>query len=253
VSEPISGIETKEPAFGLPALWITQAQKEDAELAGYTVVDPSSVLATHLTEIIKGYADEILTRQDVQRLIENIKESNKAVVEELIPNVLTLGEVQKVLQNLLRERVSIRDLPSILEILSDVGHLTKDLDVLTEQARGSLRRYLSNQYKNKEGRIMAITLDPEIEQKISQSIQKSDRGGYLALEPGLGHKLIEKVSQNLEKALTLTQQPVLLVPPNIRLYLQRFLASYLPNLIVLSYNEVVSGVEIQSIGMVNIS
>ncbi len=252
VTEPITGIETVEPAFGLPAMWVPAIKKDAAEMAGYTVVDPSSVLATHLTEVIKTHADELLSRQDVQRLVDNIKETNKAVVDELIPNILSLGEVQKVLQNLLKEKVSIRDLASVMEALSDAGRVTKDIDLLTEYARIGLRRFLTNQYKSAEGQIMAITLDPNVEQKISQSVQQTDRGAYLALEPGIGHKLIEKISQALEKAFTITQQPVLLVPPNIRFVLQRFLAASLPNVAVLSYNEIVTGIEIKSIGMVNI-
>jgi len=250
--EEIPGIPTREPAFGLPALWITEEQRERAEVLGYTVVDPGSVLATHLTEIIRSHAPDLLGRQEVQTLIEAVKQHHPAVIEELIPNLMTAGEVQKVLQNLLREGVSIRDLVSIAEALADHARQTKDPDILTEYARQALFRTITRQYGLDKGRIAVITLDPELEQLILKSIQRSEHGAYLALDPEVGQRVHASVREQVEKLTALGRQAIVLCSPIVRLYFRRLIERALPRLVVLSYNELDSGVEVESVGTVNV-
>ncbi|MGI6648213.1 MAG: flagellar biosynthesis protein FlhA [Bacillota bacterium] len=248
----IQGINTKEPAFGLPAKWINSGMREKAELSGYTVVDPPSVVATHLTEVIKSHAHEILGRQDVQTLLDNVKQNYPAVVNELIPDMLSVGEVQKVLANLLRERVPIRDLVTILETLADYARITKDIDVLTEYVRQALGRHISKLFANEDNTLSVITLDPEIEQLIRDSLQTSDYGTFAALEPQQAQKLIQRISQQVEQAVQHGHQPIVLCAPVIRLYLRRLIERVIPNLTVLSYNELDAQIEVQSIGMVTL-
>ena len=249
----IPGIETKEPAFGLPALWIKEEDREEAELAGYTVVDPTSVISTHLTEVIKRYAHELLTREDVKRLIENVKKNYPAVVEELIPEVMTIGEVQKVLKNLLREQVSIRDMVTILETLGDYAPQVKDIDLLTEYVRVALSRSIVSKYLDENGELWIITLDPELEKKISDSIQHTEEGSYLALEPRFAQKFLQSLSKEMEKASSTGHQPVLVCAPNLRRYIKLFTERVLPNLVVLSYNEISTDINLKTVGMVRIS
>ncbi len=252
VTEEIEGEKTKEPAFGLPAVWIASSQKERAESLGYTVVDCTSVIATHLTEVIRSHAAEILGRQEVQSIVDNLKQTYPAVVEELIPNLLTIGEVQKVLQNLLRERVSIRDMVTILETLADYAKQSKDMDILTEYVRASLSRSICQQYQNAEGKIAVVTLDPNLEQKISEAIQQTPQGAYLALEPNLTQKILSATSAQVEKMVSLGYPAVILCSIKVRLHLRRLVERILPNLVVLSYNEIIGGVQIQSVGMVSV-
>ncbi len=249
----ISGIETKEPAFGLPAIWIKEEDREDAELAGYTVVDPTSVISTHLTEVIKRYAHELLTREDVKRLIDNVKKNYPAVVEELIPDIMTIGEVQKVLKNLLREQVSIRDMVTILETLGDYAPQVKDIDLLTEYVRVALSRSIVSRYLDENGELWIITLDPELEKKIADSIQRTEEGSYLALEPRFAQKFLQSLSKEMERAGSTGHQPVLVCAPNLRRYIKLFTERVLPNLVVLSYNEINTDINLKTVGMVRVS
>lgn len=250
-SEDIAGIETVEPAFGLPAIWIQEANREKAELAGYTVVDPVSVLATHLTEVIKAHAAEILGRQEVQTLVDSVKPTYPAVVEELIPNLLSLGDIQKVLANLLRERISIRDLVTIFETLADYASMTKDTEVLTEYVRHALSRQISKQYVYNNV-LTCLTIDPQLENKISSAVQHTEQGSYVALEPEHMNALVKSMKNELPKLTELGYQPLVLASPAVRLYFRKITERVAPNLIVLSYAEIEPKVEVQALGMVKI-
>lgn len=251
VFEEVQGIETVEPAFGLPALWIQEANREQAELAGYTVVDPVSVLATHLTEVIKGYAFEILGRQEVQTLVDSVKQNNPAVVEELTPALLSIGDIQKVLAKLLRERISIRDMVTIFETLADYAQLTKDTDILTEYVRHALARQISRQYAQ-NNTLTCITVDPQLENNIAGAVQRNESGSYVALEPPILQAIITSLSKELPKITNIGYQPIVLTSPAIRTYFYKLVERSVPNLIVLSYAELESKVEVQSLGMVRI-
>lgn len=247
----IQGIDTVEPAFGLPAVWISAAQKETAEMYGYTVVDALSVLATHLTELIHGHADELLNRQETQRLVDNAKEYASAVVEELIPNQLSLGQVLKVLQNLLRERVPVRDIVSILEVLADQSVDVKETDILTEYVRQGLARTITRQYAGEEKRLCTITLDPKVEQMLAESLQKNDFGTRIILRPNTVTKICEQLDRLSSQATEQGEQAVVLMSPSLRPYFKRLIDRALPRLAVLSYNEVSSDVEVHAVGMVS--
>lgn len=251
VEEEIDGMETVEPAFGLPALWISEVQREKAEMLGYTVVDPPSIIATHLTEVIKRHLHELLTRQDVQVLVDNIKETNNTLVDELIPKLLTIGEIQKVLGNLLKEGVSIRDLVTVLETLADYAAITRDPDMLTEYTRQALARGISKKFLG-TGQYNVITLHPTLEQKIMDSVQQTERGTYLAIDPQTTQQILNQLNNEIKKLISSGQQPIVLTSPIVRLYFKRLTEQVIPNLIVLSYNEIDSTVEVQSIGMVSI-
>ncbi len=251
VSEEISGVETFEPAFGLPALWIQENEREQAELSGYTVVDPVSVLATHLTEVIKGHAAEIIGRQEVQTLIESVKQSNPAVVDELVPSLMSLGDIQKVLANLLRERISIRDLVTILETLADYAPATKDTEVLAEYVRHALARQISRQfiYNNV---LACLTVDPQLENTINGAVQRTEHGSYVALDPSTVQAIVNSLSNELPKLTNLGYQPVVLASPATRPYFRKVTERVAPNLIVLSYAELDPKIEVQAVGMVRI-
>jgi flagellar biosynthesis protein FlhA len=249
--DSVQGIDTTEPAFGLPAKWVPSSMREQAELAGYTVVDPPSVVATHLTELIKTHAHEILSRQDVQSLIENVKQNNPTVVEELIPDLMTVGEVQKVLSNLLYERVSIRNLATILEVLADHARMTKDIDMLTEYVRQGIARHIVKQVSNGSSTLHVITLDPQVEQVIRDSIQQTDHGSYLALDPEQGQKIMNNLNSVIGNVVRMGYQPIVVCAPIVRIYFKRITERMIPNLIVLSYNELDTSIEVQSVGMVN--
>lgn len=250
--ESIVGIETKEPAFGLPALWIDNAAKDRAELAGYTVVDPPSVVATHLTEIIKRHAHELIGRQETKALIENLKEHYPALVDELIPSVLSVGEVQKVLVKLLREKVSIRDLVTIFETLADHGSYTKDPDILTEYVRQALSRQITNQFAPSGETIRVITVGPMLEKKIAESVQQSEQGSYLALDPMSTQQIYQKLNEQVNRQIQSGQQPIVLASPTIRMYLRQIVERTMQDVPVLSYSELDPSVEVQSIGVVNL-
>ena len=247
----IDGIDTIEPAFGLPAKWIRESEREKAEIFGYTVVDPPSVIATHLTEIIKENAHELIGRQDVKLLIDNVKEEYPAVVEELVPNLLTIGEIQKVLANLLKEQISIRDMVTILETLADYGVVTKDTDLLTEYVRQRLSGYITNKYVENSS-LNVVTLDSEVEEIIMNSINKTETGAYLALEPNVAQGILNNTFRTVQKLTNIGEQPIILTAPIVRLYFKRLTEQLTRDLIILSYNEIEPTVEVQSVGMVSI-
>lgn len=251
VEEEISGIPTFEPSFHLPALWITEAQRERAESLGYTVVDPPSIIATHLTEIIRQHIAELLTRQDVQNLVNNLKESNPVLVDELTPKLLGLGEIQKVLQNLLREGISIRDLLTIFETLADHAATTRDTDVLTEYVRQSLKRAISGKYFASNETTSVVTLDPKIEQEIMSSIKNTEQGAYMTLDPERVKAIISSLEEQVRKLEEAGKNPIIITSPIVRMYFKKMTEDYLKELIVVSYNEVESDVELQSVGMVS--
>lgn len=250
VEEEITGIPTFEPSFHLPAIWITEGQRERAESLGYTVVDPPSIIATHLTEVIRQHIAELLTRQDVQGLINNLKENNPALVEELVPKLLGLGEVQKVLQNLLQEGISIRDLLTIFETLADYAPTTRDTDILTEYVRQSLKRAISVKYFPAHETTQVITLDPKIEQEIMGSVKQTEQGAYLNLDPERTRKIMDSLGKEVQKLENLGKNPIIITSPIVRMYFKRLTEDYYKDLIVVSYNEIESDVELQSVGMV---
>lgn len=250
VEEEISGIPTFEPSFHLPAIWITESQRERAESAGYTVVDPPSIIATHLTEIIRQYLAELLTRQDVQNLVNNVKESNPSLVEELVPKLLGLGDIQKVLQNLLKEGISIRDLVTIFETLADHAATTRDTDILTEYVRQSLKRAITNKYFPMNETTSVVTLDPKLEQEIMSSVKQTEQGAYLTLDPDKTKAIMASVETEVGKLEKLGKNPIVITSPIVRMYFKRLTEDYYKDLIVVSYNEIDANVELQSVGMV---
>ncbi len=250
VQEEITGIPTFEPSFHLPAQWITEGQRERAESLGYTVVDPPSIIATHLTEVIRSHIAELLTRQDVQNLVDNLKQTNPVLVEELTPAELNLGEIQKVLANLLAEGVSIRDLLSIFEILADHAAATRDTDVLTEYVRQGLKRAISSKYFEPNEANQVITVDPKIEQEIMSSVKQTEQGAYITLDPERIRLIMESLKAEVAKMEELGRTPIVVCSPIVRMYFKKLSEDYLEDLIVVSYNEVDSDVELQSVGMV---
>ena len=251
--QPVSGaVPTTEPAFNLPAFWVPENKREEAQFAGYSVVDLSTVAATHLSEIIRGHAHELLGRQEVQRLLDNLAKSNPKVIEELVPNILTVGQVQKVLQNLLRERVSIRDLLTIMETLADYAPMTKDPDILTEYVRQNLARSIVKAYVTPEGVLPVMTLDPSLEERINESVQHTEHGSYLNLDPGVIQRIVDVIRKRAEEFMSSNYQPVVLTSPLVRRHVRRLIERFMPAVVVLSHSELVSDVEIRSFGMVNL-
>lgn len=250
VEDEIAGIPTFEPSFHLPAIWITESQRERAESLGYTVVDPPSIIATHLTEIIRQHIAELLTRQDVQQLINNLKESNPSLIDELSPKLLATGEIQKVLQNLLKEGISIRDLLTIFETLADYAPTTRDTDILTEYVRQSLKRAISSKYFGGNETTSVVTLDPKIEQEIMGSVKQTEQGAYLNLDPERSKAIMSSVGSEVQKLENLGKNPIIITSPIVRMYFKRLTEDYFKDLIVVSYNEIESNVELQSVGMV---
>ncbi len=247
----LSGIDTIEPSFGLPAKWIDSKEREKAEIYGYTVVDPPSIIATHLTEIIKRYAHELIGRQDVKMLVDNLKETQPSLVDEVTPALLSLGEIQKVLANLLRESVSIRNFATIVEALADYAQVTKDTDMLTEYVRQSMYRNITNQFMpNKEAKV--ITIDQDVEKNIMESLQTTETGTYMALDPVRSKRLLNNINEQVEKAISLGEQPIIVTAPIVRFYLKKFIEQLSSDIIVLSYNEIDPTAKIQSIGMVSV-
>ena len=251
VTETIKGIPTEEPAFGLPAIWITEDRREQAQIAGYTVVDCTTVMATHISEIIKQHAHELLGRQETQNLIDNLSRTYPKLVEELVPNVLNLGNIMRVLQNLLGEGVSIRDLRTILETMADYAPMTQDTDVLTEYVRHALSRSISTAHVQADGTISVVTMDPALEEIIQNSIQHREHGNFLALDPQIAQKILDSLS-TLVSNFSGGQQPVLLVIPQIRPHVRRLTERYFPSLAILSHNEIAANMKIKSIGTVTI-
>lgn len=251
VDEEINGIPTTEPAFGLPAIWIPDTMRDRAEMMGYTVVDPPSIVATHMTEIVRRHIHELLGRQDVQTLIDNVKTTFPAIVDELIPKLMTLGEIQKVLANLLREGVSIRDMATILETMADYAPITRDSDMLTEYVRQGLGRAISRTYINRNNSDV-LTLDPKLEQMILDSVQKTEAGSYMTMEPTVSNRIVSNTANLSEKLAQTGKQPIVLASPVVRLYFKRLTEHAIPGLIVLSYNELDPALEVNAVGMVSI-
>ena len=253
VLEEIAGIPTVEPAFNLPAIWISEDQRERGELLGYTVVDPTSVLATHITETIKKYAPDILDREIVKELIENIKKDYSVIVEEVYPKKFDLGEIQTVMQNLLSEGVSIRNLPLILEAIADAAKLTTNLETLSEYVRSGIARQISNSLQGFDGKLRVLTLNPELEENLRGALQETELGNYLALSPDLNNNFIYAVNEENRKCIGMGYPAILLVAPELRKPIRRILERDLRSVTVLSYNEIVADIELEAVGMVSIN
>jgi len=247
----LSGVPTTEPAFGIPATWIPDAARAEAEALGYTVVDRESVIVTHLTETIRAHAGDMLTRQDTRALLDQLKETNAAVVEEVVPDVLQLGEVQRVLQALLREGVSIRDLGTIVEAIGDKARVTRDPSLLAEYARQALGRAITAPHLDAERRLRAISLDPAVEQEVSESIAQTADGEYLVMEPSRAQSLVSSLKEQVDAGLAHGGRPVLLCSARVRRHLRRLCEQALPQLPVCSYNEVMPGIRVETIGVVD--
>ncbi len=251
VFEEVPGIETIEPAFGLPALWITENEREQAELNGYTVVDAVSVLATHLTEVIKAHADEILGRQETQNLVDNLRKTHQTLVDDVVPELLNVGEIQKILANLLRERISIRDMATILEVLSDYARATKDTEILTEYVRHAMARQITQQHVQ-NNTLPCVTLDPALENRIAGGVQRTDHGSFVSLDPESMQRLVNSINIEIPKLTNMGYQPIVLTSPAVRLYFRKLVERSVPGLIVLSHAEIEQSVEIQILGVVKI-
>lgn len=248
--ESITGIETVEPAFGLPALWIGEDMKEQAELSGYTVVDPPSVVSTHLTEVIKAHAHELLGREETKQLVDHLKESYPTLVEDVTPNPLSLGDIQKVLSNLLKENVSIRNLPVIFETLAEYGNLTKDMTLITEYVRQSLSRQITKQYAPDGETLYVATLSAEVEKKISEAVQQTEHGNYISMPPEESQQIVEAIHKEAERLGEMGRSPIILCSPAVRMYVRQLTERVLPQVPILSYNELEPNVEVQSVGVV---
>lgn len=251
VKSNIDGIDTIEPAFGLSAKWITEKNRIKAELAGYTLIDPTSVIVTHLSEIIKKHVDELLTRQELHHILDNLKKTNEALVNELVPNIVSIQTLQKVLCNLLKEQVSIRDLESILETLGDYAPSIRDLDVLTEYVRQSLKRTITSKYiENKQ--LKVITLDVKIENMIMESVKKVDNGSYLALDPNSIQQIIQCTTNEIDRIKDLVPYSIVLTSPIVRVYYKKLIDQFMPNIVVLSFNEIDTNVQIQALANISL-
>jgi flagellar biosynthesis protein FlhA len=251
--EEIDGIATTEPTYGLPALWIKESVKENAMAKGYTVVDLATVMTTHLSEIVKRYSHEFLGRQEVQQLLDNLKESHPKVVEELVPNLLSLGGVVKVLQNLLKEQIPIRDLLAIMETLADWAPVIKDLDLLTEYVRQALSRTITRIHLNQDGILPVLTLDHSVESAVAAAIQSTDHGSLFALDPQVAQKIMNNLAQSLQKGAALNCQPVVVCSAQIRGQFKKLVDQFIPNVSVLSYDEILKNAEIQSLGSLELN
>src|SRR5208282_4622039 len=248
----LAGIPAKDPAFGLNAVWIDEKMKEEAHVAGYTVVDVPSVITTHLTEILKSSSSELLGKQDVQKLLDNLAKTQPKVVEDLIPALLSLSAVQKVLQNLLKERISIRNLQTILETLSDYAAVTKDTDVLTEYVRQGLARSITKQLQGTDGSLSVIVVDPKVERQIIEAVQSTPQGSYLALDPATSEKITESLKRNYEDGVRKGYQPVVLCSPSIRRFLKKLAERISGSIMIVSHSEVAPNTRVYSIGTLKI-
>lgn len=250
--DSIEGIDTIEPSFGLPAKWISEDMKDEAEMYGYTVVDPPSVVSTHITEKMKQHAYELLGRQETKQLVDHLKESTPILVEEVTPSPLSIGDVQKVLAKLLKENVSIRNLPIIFETLADYGKMSADTDLLTEYVRQALSKQITNQYVVGNETFKVVTLAGRVEKLIADHIQQTEHGNFLSLDPNVSMEIVQKVGEQMEQFSVYEQSPILLCSPAVRMYVKQMLDRYLPQVPVLSYNELEASIEVQSIGVVNV-
>ncbi|NLY71819.1 MAG: flagellar biosynthesis protein FlhA [Clostridiales bacterium] len=245
----IEGIDTIEPAYEIPGKWITESEKEMAEIYGYTVIDPVSVIVTHMTEVIKRHIHELLTRQDVTTILDNVKKTNPAIVEDVIPGIMSLADLQKILTNLLQEGIPIRDMEGILETIGERGTVIKDTDMLTEYVRQRLKRTITRKFTDGKS-IKVITLDQRIEDIILNSAKRNEHGTYLAIEPEVVQRIIESVTKQVEKIKDIVSQPIILTSPVVRIYFKRLISQFFPNLVVLSFNEIEPNIQIQAIGVV---
>lgn len=252
LEDAVDGIETVEPAFGIPAKWISEDKKIKAELAGYTLIDPTSVIITHLSEVIKHHAYELLNRQEVNNMLANLRKTNEMIVSETIPTVVSVGELQKVLCNLLREGVPVRDLETILETLADYGATVKDSDMLTEYVRQALKRTISHRFAE-AGQLKVVSLDANVENTIMASVKKVDNGSYLALDPKTIQSIISVTKQEVDKIKDLVQVPIILTSPIVRIYFKKLVDQFYPDTVVLSFNEIDSNIQIQALGNIAIS
>lgn len=252
-NDVMEGIETKEPAFGLPAKWISEDFKDEAELSGYTVVDPPSVVSTHMTEILKQHAHTLLGRQETKQLIDHVKENDPILVEEVTPEPLSVGEVQKVLAKLLREHISIRNLPVIFETFADFAKMTNDTDLLTEYARQALSAQISKQYASDEATVKVITIGGKAEKRIAESIQQTEHGNYLSMDPESQQEIIKTLHEETDKLRVQEDTAVVLCSPAIRMYVKQLIDRFLPQIVVLSYNELEPDIQVQSVGVVNVA
>jgi len=250
VVKKIDGVPTTEPAFNLPAVWIPPEKEEEAKFSGYTVVDNSTIIATHVTEVIRSNAADLLGKQDVQHLLDNLSKTNPKSVEELVPSLLPLGIVQKVLQNLLEERISIRDLLTIIETLSDYAHLSKDPDLLTEYVRQKLSRSFVAPFIDSDGYLHVIMMDPRVEERLTKSLQQTDQGTYLAPEPGLIESVVESIKNETEKSMTVSPQPIIICSPALRRHLKKIIDQFSPSIMVFSHAEIPPNIKIKSAGKV---
>ncbi len=247
----IEGVPATEPVFGLPAVWITEDQRHEAEMRGLTVVEPAAVMATHLSEVVRRHADEIITRQDVQTMIDQVKTTHPAVVEELIPNQMTIGGVQKVIKKLLAEQVSVRDMVTVMETLADHVPTVKDIDTLAERVREALYRSLTRPYKDERGHLSVVTLDPRLEQHLLESVAPGQEGrNRLVLEPARAQGLVTQVSDAIQTLLREAPHPILLCSQYLRPYLREFLARFVPQVVVLSYAEVADAAGVRTVATV---
>lgn len=248
----IEGIDTLEPAFKMPAKWISESVKEQAEMFGYTVVDPPSVVSTHITEVIKLYAHELIGRQETKQLIDHTKETYPILIEEVTPNPLSVGDIQRVLAKLLKESVSIRNLPIIFEVLADYGKMTSDTDLLTEYVRQGLARQITSQYTVQEGLLRVLTLSGKVEKTMAEAVQQTEHGNYLSLDPNVSQAIVESIAKQTETLSFQEQSPIVLCSPAVRMYVRQITERYFPHMAVLSYNELETNVEVQSVGVVDI-
>ncbi|MDF2012965.1 flagellar biosynthesis protein FlhA [Priestia megaterium] len=248
----IEGIDTLEPAFKMPAKWISESVKEQAEMFGYTVVDPPSVVSTHITEVIKSYAHELIGRQETKQLIDHTKETYPILIEEVTPNPLSVGDIQRVLAKLLKESVSIRNSPIIFEVLADYGKMTSDTDLLTEYVRQGLARQITSQYTVQEGLLRVLTLSGKVEKTMAEAVQQTEHGNYLSLDPSVSQAIVESIAKQTETLSFQEQSPIVLCSPAVRMYVRQITERYFPHMAVLSYNELEANVEVQSVGVVDI-
>ena len=251
-AEAIEGIETVEPAFGIPAKWISEDKKAKAELAGYTLIDPTSVIITHLSEVVRRHAYELLNRQEVNNILANLRKTNEALVNDIIPGIISVSELQKVLCNLLREGVPIRDIETVLETLGDFGTTLHDADMLTEYVRQALKRTISHRFAE-AGQLKVITLDAQIENMIMGSVKKMDNGSYLALEPQIIQNIMSATTDQVNKIKDLVQNTIILTSPIVRVYFKKLVDQFYPNIVVLSFNEVDTDIQIQALGNISIA
>lgn len=252
VTQQIEGIDTVEPAFGLPAKWISEDKKIMADVAGYTLIDPVSVMITHWSEIMKKYAYELLSRQDVNTMLENVKKTNPIVVDDIIPKVITVGYLQKILANLLKEGIPIRDLETILETIGDHANVLKDMDIVTEYVRQSLKRTITHRFAEANS-LRVITLDTQIEDMIVSSVKKSDQGSYLAMPPDLIQRIVEASNREIDKIKDVIPTVIILTSPVVRIYYKKLTEQFIPNITVLSYSEIDSTAQIQAIGNITLN